>query len=242
MAVAGGAATGAGGFLTSALDVPFLLALAMRTILKVGHCYGEPLDRPEDRRLVLGVLMIAATDDPEKKRELIARLGEIEDWMVEETEEQLVADEAMEFLLQVEIFNDIPGLGAITAGVGNFTLIHNTSEAARRIFQERWLQANGKVDEIEPAAAQDADWAWDEQSGFVSRWIYAGSYYVGFGMMVPVWTVAHALAPADNAVMRGIREGAAAAVEGADRTVARLHSLVDSSARTDPSAPALASG
>lgn len=241
LAVAGGAATGVGGFLTSALDVPQLLALALRTILKVGYCYGYPLDRPEDRRVVLGVLMIAATDDPEKKRELLARLREVEDWMVEEAEEQLVEDEAMDLLLQVEIFDDIPGLGAITAGLENLALVHQAADASRRVFQERWLRDNGKVGDIEPAPLEHAVRAWGDREDLVSRWIYAGSYYLGYGAMLPVWLVAHALAPADNALMRGLREGAAAAIEGADRAVERLHVLTGPIVDTASGVPAIAS-
>ena len=137
LAVAAGAATGAGGFLTSALDMPVLLTLALRTIMRVGHCHGYALDRPKDRRVVLGILMVAATDDPAKKHTLIAKLREVEDWLLEEAEEDLIEDEALELLLQVEIFDDIPGLGAVTAGLGNYVFIHHASSAGRSI-QSPW--------------------------------------------------------------------------------------------------------
>ena len=225
LAVAGGAATGAGGFLTSALDVPVLLTLALRTILKIGHCYGYPLDQPKDRRIVMGILMVAATDDPEKKQELLARLKEVEDWMLRETEGQLVEDEAMDLLLQVEIFDDIPGLGAITAGLENYAFIHQAAEASRRVFQERWLQDNGKVEAIEPALDESLAGTGSWQSGLMSRLFYSGSYYISYGTTLPVWIITHALASAGNALIRGLREGAAAAVEGADRTVDRLRDL-----------------
>ena len=35
-----GLATGAGGFLTTFLDVPILFVLTLRTIMRIGHCYG----------------------------------------------------------------------------------------------------------------------------------------------------------------------------------------------------------
>jgi EcsC protein family len=49
IATAEGALTGAGGVWTTLLDVPLLFGVCLRTILKVGHCYGYPLDRPSGR-------------------------------------------------------------------------------------------------------------------------------------------------------------------------------------------------
>ena len=196
LAVAGGAATGAGGFFTSALDVPLLLTLALRTIIKVGHCYGYALDRKKDERFVLGILMVAATDDPEKKRELLGRLREVEEWMLEESEEELVEDEALDLLLQLEIFDDIPGLGAITAGLENYAFVHHAANASKRVFQERWLHNNGKLDAVEPSAAVAAAGA----DGSIPRWLYKSAYYVGFGAALPACVVAHAFAPSGGPV------------------------------------------
>jgi hypothetical protein len=46
-----GVATGLGGMWTTDLDVPLVFVLALRTIIKVGHCYGYTLDQPQDRPL-----------------------------------------------------------------------------------------------------------------------------------------------------------------------------------------------
>ena len=40
------------------------------------------------------------------------RLREIEDWLFEETQEEIVAEEAFAVLFQLEIFEDVPGVGA----------------------------------------------------------------------------------------------------------------------------------
>ena len=103
------------------------------------------------------------------------------------------------------------------------------------------MRDNGKIDAIEPAPIEHAAGAWDKYDGLVSRWLYAGSYYFGFGVMLPVWFMAHALAPADNALMRGLREGADDAIEGADRAVDRLHVLAGSIVDTASGVPAIAS-
>ena len=49
-----GAVTGAGGALTTLIDIPLLFILSLWTILKIGHCYGYPLDQQRDRHFVLG--------------------------------------------------------------------------------------------------------------------------------------------------------------------------------------------
>ena len=54
-----GGLTGAGGIWTTVLDVPILFALCLRTIIKIGHCYGYALDRPNDRAWVLIAFAIA---------------------------------------------------------------------------------------------------------------------------------------------------------------------------------------
>ena len=52
--------TGAGGFLTTALDIPLLFALAVRSVMEIGR-YGYSLDQPRDERFVLGVLIAAVS-------------------------------------------------------------------------------------------------------------------------------------------------------------------------------------
>ena len=189
MAVVGGAVTGAGGFLTSALDVPLFLMLALRTICKIGHCYGYPLNQPKDRRRILGTLMVATTDDPAKKLKLVTRIKEIEDWMIEEAEHEVIEDEAMDALLRIEIVDDVPGLGALTAGYQNYAFIHQVSAGAKRVFQERWLHDNHKVTHIQPAPTP----APPARFAGVAQWISHGSYYLSYGAMLPICFVTQSI-------------------------------------------------
>ncbi len=239
IAVVGGAATGLGGFLTSALDVPFLLGIALRTIIRVGHCYGYALDNPKDRRAVLGILLVAATDDPAKKRKLLGKMREVEDWLIEEAEEDLIEDEALELLLQIEIFDDIPGLGAVSAGVGNYAFTHHVANAARRVFQEWWLRDNGKVGTIDPHAFTPDEADAHHQPGVISWAVYTGSYYLGFGASWPAWLVARSFRGVENALTRGTRAGSDAATLDAARAVDRI-GQVQIPALGKPAAPALA--
>jgi hypothetical protein len=180
-----GALTGAGGVFTTMLDIPLLFGLALRTIIKVGHCYGFPLDRPTNRAFVLGVLAAALTDSRERKQRILARLREIEDLLLEETQENLVVEEAASLLFQLEVFEEVPGVGAISGAVLNHSAIHRVERTARHVFQERWLRENGKVDEIAPAADAVAIPSTAHWSHVLARGLYAGSYSLGFALALP---------------------------------------------------------
>src|SRR5262249_2418525 len=84
-AVAEGAATGAGGILTTLVDVPLLFALSLRTILKIGHCYGYPLDQDKDQHFVQGVLILALSGSLETRHVRLNRLRELEELLIVET-------------------------------------------------------------------------------------------------------------------------------------------------------------
>ena len=103
LATAEGAATGAGGVWTTLLDIPLLFGLALRTIRKIGHCYGYALDGPQGRTFVLGVLSTALSGSLDVRRERLRQLRELEDLVVEETEEEVIVQEVLSFLFQLEV-------------------------------------------------------------------------------------------------------------------------------------------
>jgi hypothetical protein len=219
MAVAEGAATGAGGMLTTLLDVPLLFILGLRTIIKTGHCYGYPFEHRKGRHFALGVLVAAISGSLEVRRLRISRLRELEDLLLEETQEDIVAEELLSLLFQLEIFEEVPGVGAISGALLNLTFMHRVDVTARRVFQERWLRDNGKVTVIEPAEvhprALAAGWG-----GALGRSAYAACYGVGFGVALPVCLVGRVFRPMNNALTRGLRDGATAAELGAERALA----------------------
>jgi hypothetical protein len=219
-AIAEGAATGAGGVFTTLLDVPVLFILALRTILKIGHCYGYPLDHHKGRHFVLGVLIAAISGSLEVKRKRLHQLRELEELLLEETQEDIITEELVAFLFQLEIFEGVPGVGTISGAVLNWSFIERVSLTARRVFQERWLHDNGKVDVIEPAAVHDRVLAtgW---SGALGRATYAGCYCLGFGVALPACAVAALLRPLNDPLTRGFRDGAAAAAAGVERALTR---------------------
>ncbi len=214
-----GAATGAGGVVTTLLDIPILFVLSLGTIRKIGHCYGYALDRPNDRPFVLGVMIAAIAGSLEVRRRRLDQLREIEELLIVEYQEDLVTEELLSLLFQLEIFEEIPGVGTVSGAVLNWAFMRRVGETARMVFQERWLKDNGKVHEIAPAEVHPLHLAtgW---SGALSRVAYSGCYYLGFGMTLPVYTTASLLRPMDNALVRGLRDGASAATEQAEKAVA----------------------
>ena len=227
-----GAATGAGGLFTTFLDVPLLFVLGVRTIRKIGHCYGYPLAHHQDRHFVLGVMTVAMAASLDIRRERIHRLRELEEMLIEETQEDVLTEEALSVLFQLEVFGDIPGVGAISGGALNWHYMRRVEEAARMLFQERWLRDKGKVSYVGPAEvhARHLATGW---SGTLNRVAYSSSYGLGFGLALPVYAVAALLRPTDNALTRGLRDGAAAAAERSGGFVDWVRG---------PSHPALASG
>jgi hypothetical protein len=215
-----GGLTGSGGMLTTLVDLPLLFVLSLMTIRKIGHCYGYTLDRGNDERFVLGVLLVATSGSLEVRRRRLDQLRQIEDMLLEEAQEEILAEEVASFLFQLEIFEEVPGVGALSGALLNWAFIRRVDVTARRVFQERWLRDNGKVKRIEPAETHPRALAtgW---IGSASRATYSGCYYIGFGTTLPFWFVAAMIGPRDNALTQGLREGSKAASENARWLVER---------------------
>jgi hypothetical protein len=174
----------------------------------------------------------------EARRERIHQLHELEDLLIEETQEDILTDEALSFLFQLEIFEDIPGVGTLSGAVLNWLFMRRVEETARMVFEERWLRDNGKVKSIEPAEAHPrhlaAGWA-----GTLNRVAYSGFYSLGFGVALPVYAVTSLFRPMDNALTRGLHDGAAAAAQGAGRLVNWVQDPSAASVRSRKATPGL---
>ena len=210
-----GVATGAGGILTTFVDIPLLFILSLRTILKIGHCYGYPLDGQRDQHFVLGVLIAATSGTLETRRRRLDRLHQLQNWLIEETQGEIVAEEVLSILFQLEIFGGVPGMGAVSGALLNMWFMRKIDNTARRVFQERWLRDNGKVRLIAPAPAHSRDLAtgW---SGALGRAAYSACYCAGFGVALPASVLRSLFGSMDNAMMQGIRDGADDARRGLD--------------------------
>lgn len=162
MAGVGGAAFGVAGAAGMVADVPALIALALRTIHRVGLCYGEDLRKPQQRRLAIGVFALASANSLEEKRTAVGALRDFQPhaldeaaWRdgVERAAEREFAKEAAVFSLhnlaqklginlgQRKAVGVMPVLGALIGGSVNAWYLYDIAQVSRYVFQERWLGA-----------------------------------------------------------------------------------------------------
>jgi hypothetical protein len=192
--LAEGVVTGAGGILTTLADVPILFVLALRTIIRIGRCYGYALDGERDRQFVMGVLIAATSGSLAVRLDRLGHLRNIEEWFLEETQEDILTEEAASILFQLEIFEWLPGVGLISGGLLNLWFIRRVELTARRVFQERWLRDQGKVGAIAPrpvhAHMLALGWA-----GILRRLTHGSGYAAGYAFAFPVAFAATLLRP-----------------------------------------------
>jgi hypothetical protein len=194
IAVVEGALTGAGGVLTTLADIPLLFVLSLSTIVKIGRAYGYRLDQQRDRQYVLGVLIAATSGSLEVRRGRLEQLHDIETWFLEETQEEILTEEAASLLFQLELFEEVPAIGAVSGALLNLSFLRRVEVTARRVFQERWLRDRGKVTLIAPRQAHARVHApgW---SGAWGRAAHAGFYGLGFAAALPVCLVLGMVSP-----------------------------------------------
>ena len=149
--------------------------------------------RSTKRFIVLGVLIASVSGTLATKRNRLDRLHQLEDWLIHEMNEEILAEELLSILFQLEIFDLIPGVGAISGAVLNLVFMRKVDETARRVFQERWLRDAGKVQSIPAAPVHERELAvgW---AGALRRVGYAGCYCAGFGVALPAYILLTRLA------------------------------------------------
>jgi hypothetical protein len=163
-----GAGTGTIGLPGMAIDVPAIITLALRTIHKIGVCYGFEAKTENDKKFVLGIMAASSANSVEEKVAALAYLRSIQvmiaktTWkrMAEIAAQKQVSKEgavlALKRLLKQLGVNltkrkalaAIPIIGAAVGGSVNGWYIKEVGWAARRVFQERWLIKNHKVIDV----------------------------------------------------------------------------------------------
>jgi len=160
-----GIGTGVWGIYGLALDIPFIFALALRTIHKIGLCYGFRCKDEEGQRFVLALLSAACPNTPGEKADAVKILRTI-DVMIARKTLKTVAEKAAQRQLAKEavmiriknlgrqlgmniserkVLQAIPAIGAVVGALVNGWFINDVGWAARRAFQERWLIGNNKI-------------------------------------------------------------------------------------------------
>jgi hypothetical protein len=160
MAGAGGAAFGIAGAAGLVADVPALITLALRSIVRTGLCYGEDALADRHSRLAIGVFALASANTEEEKRTSVVALKDYGDGLldvawregVERAAERELAKEAAIFSVQnltkklgVNIgkrkaAEAIPVFGALVGGSVNAWYLYDVTRCSRYVFQERWLK------------------------------------------------------------------------------------------------------
>jgi hypothetical protein len=169
VAVVEGAGTGLFGLPGAAADVPAIITLALRTIHKIGVCYGYECSSKLDKKFVLGVMSASGANSIREKVAALTALRSVEvtlarvTWkkMAERAAESQLSKEAA--LLSIKnlakqlgvnitkrkALASIPFIGAAVGGSVNGWYIKEVGWAARSAFQERWLIENGKIIGVE---------------------------------------------------------------------------------------------
>ena len=166
LAASSGAVLGVAGLAGWVADAPALLLLALRTLVRIGYCYGEP----PSAALVAALFALASADtEDEKRRAWNAALttpaagAEVDAAMsdaavrdgLERAAEREFAKQALNSSLQKllttlvqrlglkKAAGALPVIGAAVGGVVNLRFVHQLSEAARMVFVARRLLADG---------------------------------------------------------------------------------------------------
>ncbi len=196
--------------------VPQQLIAALRSIMRIGHCYGYPLDTPIDRVIVIDILEIAMLQSPAERQEVLDRLhaaidaradaidGEMD--LVARTARNMIAEETLDF---------IPVVGTAVSFLFDCTFMHAVDETARRVFQERWLRDHGRVAAIPPSGAVVRKSSYEEFGLALGQLLYTTGAVVGFTATLPAAVVRTLVGRRPNPVGRGARDGAGRAVHDA---------------------------
>jgi len=164
-ATAEGAAMGAIGLPGMAADVPVVITLALRTIHKIGVCYGYQARDERDAQFVYGILSASGANSVREKVASLAFLRTLEVVLMKQSwramnekalanrlsqEGAVVALRSLARQLGINLTRRralavVPVVGAVVGGSANGWWIKEVGWAARRAFQERWLLDAGKL-------------------------------------------------------------------------------------------------
>jgi DNA-binding transcriptional regulator YhcF (GntR family) len=168
LATAEGGATGAAGIFGLAVDIPSIIVIALRTIHKIGVCYGFEVKTKSDRDFVLAILAASSSNDMKEKVAALAALRSVEVSVAKQTWRKLAEKAATEQygkaasivairnlakelginLTKRKALQAIPAVGALVGASVNGWYVKEVGWAARRAFQERWLIENHKVIDV----------------------------------------------------------------------------------------------
>ena len=167
IATAEGVAGGFVGLPGLAADIPFITTLALRTIHKIGVCYGYVADvsnAEEEKAFVLGVLAAANASTLGEKASFILGLKQISLLIQRNAWKKLAEMGSASFLAKSIVSvrqaakligvnltkrkasQSIPFIGGAVGAALNASFINDIAWAARRSYQRRWLEENKVIE------------------------------------------------------------------------------------------------
>lgn len=160
-----GGAAGLGGAMSMAFDIPALLTLAVRTVYKIGYCYGYEFSLEEGKVMVLSIISAASANTAAEKLEAVGILHGLSREAVDNAMRRAahkaiqtkygkkylmaainpLAKQLGENLTKRKLMSSVPVIGAVVGAAVNASYIRDIGWAARRTFQERWLLENRNI-------------------------------------------------------------------------------------------------
>jgi hypothetical protein len=162
------------GFFTLPIAMAGALNIALRTIHRIGLCYGYPANSEAERLFIYYTLSLAGTQRPEERAVSLQALRELQATIaatppVPEVAAAQLAEggvpteirekaftvahhdfsrEITRQLVQVRLLTSIPGIGGLIAIIVDTNYMRSVGWAARHAYQLRWLEDRGRLPEV----------------------------------------------------------------------------------------------
>jgi hypothetical protein len=149
-----GAATGTGGPIAVAVELPALVVGALRVIYRISQAYGYAVDDPGDKELMLHILALSTASGPGERAEAMANYQrQIETTFLHQAVEESANKAIQRVVLGAELGALIPGFSIAFSAYLNREFVNRAGLAAQRVFQEHWLRERGKVEWVDPISS-----------------------------------------------------------------------------------------
>ncbi|WP_454189897.1 EcsC family protein [Paenibacillus sp. Marseille-Q7038] len=150
-AAASGAATGVGGIVTMAADLPLVLGTSLKTLQEIAICYGYDPEETMERVFIVKCLQFSSADIVGKK----AIIEELSHFDEEHTNAEVISQ--LQGWREVvtayrenygwkQLFQMIPIAGIIFGSISNKGALTDVSEAGKMLYKKRRLLK--KIDEV----------------------------------------------------------------------------------------------
>lgn len=143
-AAAQGAATGIGGIVTIAADIPMVMGLSLKVLQEMALCYGYDPDDPQERIFIVKCLQFSSADIVGKK----AIIDELAEYDNPDKQVQVVSqmqgwrevfDSYSESFGWKKLFQLIPIAGMVFGSVSNKNTISDVAEAGKMLYKKRLI-------------------------------------------------------------------------------------------------------